>query len=138
MQWTEEMQLRFNELRQKELAGTLSAEEKNELAELFAVIEADEKQYLAGAMTRLREEDVLMQTQTEKRQQENMELARIISQQERLIADAQHWIAEFERRHLSIQQSFAHRCSSTAVPPIVVNFCKNIINSSQQKRRSKP
>ena len=30
MQWTEEMQLRFNELRPKELAGTLSAEEKDE------------------------------------------------------------------------------------------------------------
>lgn len=107
MQWTEEMQLRFNELRQKELAGTLSAEEKDELAALFAVIEADEKQYLAGAMTRLREEDALLQAQIEKRQQENTELARIISQQEQLIADARRWLAEFEQRHISIQQSFA-------------------------------
>jgi hypothetical protein len=44
MQWTEEVQLRFNELRQKELAGTLSANEKGELAELFAVLGADERQ----------------------------------------------------------------------------------------------
>lgn len=107
MKWTAEVAERFSELRQKELAGTLSAEEKDELAALFAVIEADEKLYLAGAMTRLREEDALLQAQIEKRQQENMELAHIISQQEQLIADARRWIAEFERRHLSIQQSFA-------------------------------
>ena len=65
MKWTEEVATRFGELRQKELAGTLSAEEKGELATLFAVLEADEKQYLAGAMTRLREEDTLVQTQIE-------------------------------------------------------------------------
>jgi len=106
MQWTEEMQLRFNELRPKELAGTLSAEEKHELAELFAVIEADEKQYLAGAMTRLREEDALTQAQIEKRQQENMALAQIVSQQEQLIADARRWLAEFEQRHKMIRQSY--------------------------------
>lgn len=111
MKWTEEVATRFSELRQKELAGTLSTEEKGELATLFAVLEADEKQYLAGAMTRLREEDALIQAQIEKRQQENMELAHIISQQEQLIADAQRWIAEFERRHLSIQQSFAQLTS---------------------------
>ena len=65
MKWTEEVATRFSELRQKELAGTLSIEEKGELATLFAVLEADEKQYLAGAMTRLREEDTLVQTQIE-------------------------------------------------------------------------
>lgn len=111
MKWTEEVQLRFNDLRQKELAGTLNTQEKDELAELFAVIEADEKQYLASAIIQLREEDALMQAQTEKRHQENMELARIVSQQEQLIADAQRWIAEFEQRHLSIQQSFAQLTS---------------------------
>ena len=107
MQWTEEMQLRFNELRPKELARTLSAEEKGELAALFSVIEADEKQYLAGAMTRLCEENALQQAQIEKRQQETMELARIISQQEQLLADAHRWLAEFDHRHRMIRQSYA-------------------------------
>lgn len=107
MKWTEEVELRFRELRQKELAGTLHAEEKDELARMFAVIEADEKKYLAGAITRLHEEQASVQAQTESIQQENTELAQIISQQEQLIADARRWIAEFELRHSVIQHAFA-------------------------------
>lgn len=107
MKWTEEVQLRFNELRQKELAGTLNANEKDELARLFTIIDADEKRYLAGAIARMREEVALKQAQAEKLQQDNMALAGIICQQEKLLADARRWLAEFERRHLSIQRSIA-------------------------------
>jgi hypothetical protein len=106
MKWTEEVQLRFNELRQKELAGTLNANEKDELATLFTVIDADEKRYLAGAIARMREEVALKQAQAEKLQQDNVALARIISQQEQLIADARRWLAEFEHRHKMIRQSY--------------------------------
>ncbi len=56
MKWTEEVQLRFNELRQKELAGTLSANKKAELAELFTVIGADEERYLAGVIAQMQAE----------------------------------------------------------------------------------
>ncbi|MEZ4860062.1 MAG: hypothetical protein R3C14_02085 [Caldilineaceae bacterium] len=92
MQWTGETEIRFGELRQKELAGVLSAEEKDELAQLFAMIEADERQYLAGAITRMREEQAAIQAQIETVHQENTQLAQIISQQEQLIADGQRWI----------------------------------------------
>jgi hypothetical protein len=62
----------------------------------------------------MREEEAFTQAQTEKLQQKNMALARIISQQEQLIADARRWLAEFESRHLSIQQSFAQLTSKVS------------------------
>lgn len=53
MQWNETLQTRFNELRQRELAGMLDEEEQEELAKLYAIIDADEEIYLGGAIERM-------------------------------------------------------------------------------------
>lgn len=107
MQWNETVQTRFNELRQKELAGTLDEAEKDELAKLYAIIDADEEIYLGDAIERMEKTATSAQKQIGKIQKDNASLARIVSQQEQLIQDANRWLAEFERRHELLQQSYA-------------------------------
>ena len=107
MQWNETLQTRFNELRQKELAGTLDETEKVELAKLYAIIDADEEIYLGGAIARMEKTATTAQKQIGATQKDNANLARIISQQEQLIQDANRGLAEFERRHALLQQSYA-------------------------------
>ena len=107
MQWNETLQTRFNELRQRELAGMLDEEEQYELAKLYAIIDADEEIYLGGAIERMGKIAATAQKEISEIQKDNASLARIISQQEQLIQDANRWLAEFERRHELLQQSYA-------------------------------
>lgn len=107
MQWNETLQTRFNELRQRELAGMLDEEEQDELAKLYAIIDADEEIYLGGAIERMGKIAATAQKEISEIQKDNASLARIISQQEQLIQDANRWLAEFERRHELLQQSYA-------------------------------
>lgn len=80
MQWNETLQTRFNELRQRELAGTLDEEEKDELAKLYAIIDADEEIYLGGAIAQMEKTAAIAQKQIGKIQKDNASLARIIKE----------------------------------------------------------
>lgn len=106
MNWTVEIESRFTELRQKELSSTLTVTEKAELAELIAALEAKEARQLAPTLARMRAEQNDVQAEIQALQADNHELVHIIAQQEQLIIDARRWLAEFERRHQSIRQSY--------------------------------
>lgn len=51
--WTEEKQRQLNALREKEFAGTLTADEQEQLDLLFAEIDAEEEEMLRPAMERM-------------------------------------------------------------------------------------
>jgi septal ring factor EnvC (AmiA/AmiB activator) len=106
MNWTTEQQALFDELRARELAGTLTTEEQARLAELTAILEAEEARYLAPVTARMRAEQAALREQLETLQTENEALARLLNQQEQLVADARHWLAQFEQRHSQIQQAY--------------------------------
>ncbi|MEW5986768.1 MAG: hypothetical protein AB1791_09055 [Chloroflexota bacterium] len=106
MTWDDETQMRLDQLRSGELAGTLTSQEQTELSQLMAIVEADEVQRLAPAMTNVRQEQALLRERLQELQAENEDLARLVSQQEQLAADARHWLALFEQRHQSIRQSY--------------------------------
>ena len=106
MNWTDEQQALFDELRARELTGTLTPEDQVRLAELIQVLEAEEARYLAPVAARMRAEQSALRKQLETLQTENEALARLLNQQEQLVADARHWLAQFERRHIQIQQSY--------------------------------
>jgi chromosome segregation ATPase len=107
MSWTNDDQTRLNRLRNKELAGTLTAGEQAELASLMGQVEAEEAQALAPEMNRLRAEIGDVQHELAKLAGGNEELARLMGQQQALVADARSFLAEFDRRRASILDGLA-------------------------------
>ncbi len=106
MNWTIEQQTLLDELRARELAGTLTTEEQVRLAELIQMLEAEEARYLTPVAARMRAEQAVLREQLETLQTENEALARLLNQQEQLVADARHWLTQFEQRHSQIQQAY--------------------------------
>ena len=107
MSWTKDSQARLDRLRNKELAGTLTAPERGELEALMAQIEAEEAQALAPAMGRLRAEVGELEQELSALQSTNEELARLLAQQQALAADGRRFLAEFEQRRASILDALA-------------------------------
>lgn len=106
MNWTAEQQALFDALRVRDLSGMLTAEEQDQLSELTALLEAEEAQYLVPVIARVRADQAVLRERLETLQTENEALARLFNQQEQLVADARQWLAQFEQRHLRIQQAY--------------------------------
>jgi hypothetical protein len=90
MEWTTQQQTLFDELRSRELAGTLTVQEQTQLAGLIQILEAEEARYLAPATDQMRAEQAALRERL----------------QEQLVADARHWLTQFEQRHQQIQQTY--------------------------------
>lgn len=106
MDWTAETQAVFDELRARELAGTLTAEEQARLTELTQALEAEEARYLEPVIAQIQAEQAVLYERLKAFRAENEALARLLNQQEQLVADARQWLAEFEQRHRQIQQAY--------------------------------
>ena len=106
VEWTKESEERFTALRQRDLSGTLSPLEEIELAELIAFIERDESTQLAKVFVRMNLEQTMMRLRLHALRVDNENLAKVLNQQEQLVSDARKWLAEFEKRHNLIQQSY--------------------------------
>jgi Mg2+ and Co2+ transporter CorA len=107
MNWNDEQQQRFDELRLRKLTQTLSSQEQQELDALVALLETDERKRLEPAIEKMRQEQGALRHRLEHAHAENMHLAALLEQQEQLIQEAQSWLAQFEQRHLSIQKTYA-------------------------------
>jgi hypothetical protein len=79
-------QTRLDRLRDRELAGTLTESEQVELAVLMGRVEAEEAEALAPEMARLRAQVGEVADELDRIQHENEELARLIAQQQALVA----------------------------------------------------
>ncbi len=91
MNWSNEKQARFDDLRQRELAGTLSAAEQQELEALTAMLTQAADEALLPAIERLQHEVMELETRLQQRQDENEELAKLLHQQEQLTAESRQW-----------------------------------------------
>lgn len=98
MNWSDEQQVRFDELSQQELAGTLNEAEIEELEALTALLTQEADDALLSAIDRLRNEQIVLETRLQQRQQENEELAKVMQQQEQLTAESRQWLRDFDRR----------------------------------------
>lgn len=107
MSWTKDDQTKLDRLRDKELAGTLTEPEQAELAALVARVEGEEAEALAPEMARLRAELRDATDELGRIEGENEELARLLSQQQALVADARRFLDEFDRRRASILDGLA-------------------------------
>ena len=106
MNWNDKRQARFDELRLRELRGTLSTVEQTELAALIAALETAEAAYIAPAIARMEEEQSILKERLQKVQGDNEELAKLLYQQEQLAVEARRWLTEFQQRHQQIQATY--------------------------------
>jgi hypothetical protein len=118
MNWNAEMQARLDQLRASELAGALAAEEEAELTKLIEMLEAEEAQRLAPAFIRLHAEQATLREKLRALQTGNEELAKLLHQQEQLVADAHRWLAQFEQRHFLIQQAYTKITGEALTPSV--------------------
>lgn len=106
MDWSAQTQHRFDDLRQRELIGPLSAEEQRELAALLAILDADEARTLAPTLARMDREAAQREAQLTALQIRNEELAALAGQHEQLLSEAKSWLASFEQRRLVLQDRY--------------------------------
>jgi hypothetical protein len=79
MDWNDEQQVRFDDLRQRELTAVLTPDEQTELDELTRLLIQDADQALLGAVARLQQEQAELENRLEQRQHENEELAHLLT-----------------------------------------------------------
>lgn len=97
----------FNQLRLKKMDGRLSSEEQVELDRMMQA-RLDEAAVLdAEVIGRLHEKEEAQKAQLQAYQAESEQLAALSHLQTQLIADARRWVAEFDRRHEQIQQTYS-------------------------------
>ncbi len=86
--WTDEKQQQLDALREKEFAGTLTADEQHQLQQLFAEIEAEEEEMLRPAMERYDQRIAELQHECAKAEARNAALAALAARQQELLAQA--------------------------------------------------
>lgn len=106
MDWSDEQQLRFDDLREHDLAGTLTDAERYELAMLMTVLTEAADEALLPAITKLQREQEVLELRLQQRQSGNEELAKLLHQQERLTAESRQWLRDFDRRHAYIHKTY--------------------------------
>lgn len=106
MDWNDEQQSRFDDLREHELAGTLNSAERQELDTLTALLIDAADDALLPAITKLQHEQDVLNLRLQQRQHDNEELAKLLHQQEKLTTESREWLRDFDRRHASIHKAY--------------------------------
>lgn len=106
MEWDGEKQARLDALRAAELTGTLDEAGEAELNTLLESVEAQERERLAPAIARMREEQAALRQQVQESEAANEQLAHLAAQQEQWLADARHLLHDLQRRHQAMQKTY--------------------------------
>jgi predicted nuclease with TOPRIM domain len=116
MYWSNEKQAQFDDLRQRELAGTLSTADQQELESLTAMLTQAADMALLPAIERLQSELVELEARLQQRQDENEELAKLLHQQEQLTAESRQWLRDFDYRHAQIRETYTRLTGEVLTP----------------------
>ena len=104
--WDETKRQRYNQLRTREWEGTLTAEEKTELATMMQEICDLEATYLQPATERLQQDTAHRRTELEQVVERNGQLEVLIHRKEALLARINAFIAEVTTEQEVLQQSY--------------------------------
>ncbi len=116
MNLNDEKQSRFDDLRQRELAGKLTVAEQHELKALTALFIQAADDSLAPAISRLQREQQELEDRLQQRQQENEELTKLLHQQEKLTIETRQWLQSFDRRHAQIRETYTRLTGEVLTP----------------------
>jgi uncharacterized protein YdaU (DUF1376 family) len=101
--WTDEKQQQFNALRDKELAGTLTVDEQQQLDVFFAELDAEEAEMLRPAMERMDADIAAKREELAKWQAMNAVREKYLAQRAALLARAQATLAELQAEERALQ-----------------------------------
>ena len=105
--WDETQRQRYNQLRDHEWEGTLTAEEKTELAAMMQEICDMEATYLQPATERLQQDTAHRRTEREHVAERNRQLEALIHRKEALLARINTFIAEVITEQEVLQQAYS-------------------------------
>lgn len=108
MDWNEEQQRRFDELRHREMIGPLDDAEQRELDSLRAQLEAAEAHDLQAALDQMQQAQEAGEAYLNEIQTRNEALATLVQQHEQLLSEAKAWLATFEQRRLVLQERYTN------------------------------
>lgn len=92
--WTDEKQQQLDALREKEFAGTLTAEENQQLEQLFAELDAEEAQAMRPTLEQMEQEHQQRQVEIARLQRKKELLATLAAQEEQLVQRARDVLQE--------------------------------------------
>jgi hypothetical protein len=104
--WDETKRQRYNWLRDWEWAGTLTAEEKTELANVMQEICNLESTYLQPATARLQQDATRWRAELQQVVERNRQLEALIHRKEALLTRVNTFIAEATTEQAAVQQSY--------------------------------
>jgi hypothetical protein len=104
--WDETKRQRYNQLRDREWEGTLTAEEKTELATMMQEICNMEATYLQPATERVQQDTAHRRTELEHVVECNGQLEGLIHRKEALLARVNAFIAEVTTEQEVLQQAY--------------------------------
>jgi hypothetical protein len=104
--WSKDKAERFDHLRGEEARRLLTDPERAELSTLFAELDAEEARALAPALERLGHETEALHERKARVEAASVELARIVAQQEKLLAEAHAYAELLRRRRTALAEEF--------------------------------
>lgn len=109
--WTDEQQRQLDALREKELAGTLAADEQQQLELLFAELDAEEAEMLRPAMERMEQEHQQDQAELARLQRKKELLTTLAVQEEQLLQRAQAVLQEVQSEKARLRAEYERALS---------------------------
>lgn len=106
--WTDHKQQQLDALRKKEFAGTLSADERQQLEMLFAEMDQEETESLRPAMERMEQEHRQDQAEITRLQREKELLAKLAAQEEQLLQRAKTVLQEVQSEKARLRAEYEH------------------------------
>jgi chromosome segregation ATPase len=106
--WNETKQRQLNELRWRELAGTLAAQERSTLEHLLNELEQDEWERLGPGLRRLHTEQAALRDICGELRTQNARLAVLLARQENLLARGRAQLAELYSEHEVLKAEYEH------------------------------
>jgi hypothetical protein len=104
--WTDEKQQQLDALREKEFAGTLTADEQQQLESLFAEIDAEEAEMLRPAMERMDAEIKAGKKELAKLRAENAARETLLAKRAALVKRAQELLTQLQAENQAIQAEY--------------------------------
>jgi len=104
--WDEIKRQRYNQLRDREWEGTLTAAEKTELAARMQELCDMEATYLQPATERLQQETAHWRTELEHMVERNSQLVALVRRKEALLARINAFVAEVTTEQETLQQAY--------------------------------
>jgi hypothetical protein len=108
---TEEKQLQLDALREKEFAGTLTADDRQRLELLFAEMDQEEEERLRPAVKRMNQEHQQDQAEIARLQKEKELLAKLAVQEEQLLRRAKAVLQEVQSEKARLRAEYERALS---------------------------